>query len=77
MTRSTCTLLVLAATFAAAPDLNAQRPRTAEAAIKAYEAVAEKPEGERRRAVRDLGGLAEAPVTAVLLKELAATKEEA
>lgn len=75
MTRTSSTLLVFATAVLGAAQLNAQRPRTAEAAVKAFEAVADRPEGERRRAVRDLGAFADAAVTAVLLKELVAAKE--
>jgi hypothetical protein len=67
--RLTCCLALLGAA------LTAQRPRSAGEALARYEQVRDRGEGERRRAVDDLGAFAEAEVTAVLLTELGRAQE--
>lgn len=47
-----------------------QRPRSAADALSRYEQVRDRSEGERRRAVDDLGAFADAEVTAALVAEL-------
>lgn len=60
---------------AAVQPVAAQRPTTATAALAAFAEVADRAEGERRRAVAGLGDFAEDEVTAVLLRELAVATE--
>lgn len=61
-------LLCLCAALAA--PLAAQRPKSAREALDRFEQVRDRAEGERRRAVGDLGPFADDEVTAVLLAEL-------
>jgi Mg-chelatase subunit ChlD len=67
--RLACCLALLGAA------LVAQRPRSAGEALARYEQVRDRAEAERRRAVDDLGGFADAEVTAALVAELGLAKE--
>lgn len=69
LARLLCCLAVFVAT------LPAQRPRTAAEALDRYEQVRDRSEGERRRAVDDLGAFADADVTTVLVAELERAQE--
>ncbi len=69
------TVLAVLATLGALPAAPAQgRPTTAEAALAAFARVQTEPEGQRRRAARDLGAFADPAVTALLLRQLQEAK---
>jgi len=55
--------------------LAAQRPRSASDALARFEQVRDRAEGERRRAVDDLGAFADAEVTTLLVAELGRAQE--
>ncbi|MCY2956889.1 MAG: VWA domain-containing protein [Planctomycetota bacterium] len=75
MTLSVCCQRLLLLAYCLSATLPAQKPRSSEAALANFTKVEDKPEADRRRAVRDLGPYAEPAVTELLLRELQTAKE--
>ena len=75
MRSTTAVLLFLVTLLTTVRTVVAQRPKTAEEALRRVEQVKDGTEADRRRPVGDLGAFTGPEVTAVLLAELARAKE--